>query len=212
MSGAASGFTSSFTSSPVATSKLKIWFQFRKQFTFLTRTTSSPLLRNYAFKPAFTDSTLTLWHDKGLKCFQDFYKEGVFCSFTDLANEFSLPPSHLFRYFQIKNCVKVIFRSFPQLPREQTWDDLLQLNLSQTSLISKVYGTIQSYDDHLNSRTKEAWEKELGLTFDVDWWDLVLGHIHKTSICARLTLIQFKVVFRCHYSKNPTITDFPKYN
>ena len=41
----------------------------------------------------------------------------------------------------------------------------------------------------------------MGLISEEDWWESALRVIHKTSICARLTLIQFKVVFRCHYSK-----------
>ena len=49
----------------------------------------------------------------------------------------------------------------------------------------------------------------MGLAFDVDWWDSVLNGIHKASICARLTLIQFKVVFRCHYSKTRLSQIFP---
>lgn len=208
LAGVTSVNPSGFTNNPVVISTLKIWFQFRKHFKFLTPTISSPLLRNYAFKPAVTDSVFTLWHDKGLKCFKDFYKDGIFCSFTDLSTEFKVG-DHLFRYFQIRNCVKSLFPNFPQLPPEQTWDSLLRLNVSQRSLNSKVYGTIQSYDDHLTIRTKEAWEREFGLTFDADWWELVWNGIYKASICARLTLIQFKVVFRCHYSKTQLSPIFP---
>lgn len=50
-------------------------------------------------------------------------------------------------------------------------------------------------------RTKESWEHEMGMTLDNDWWDCALNTIHKTSISARLTLVQFKVIFRYHYSK-----------
>lgn len=78
LAGVTSVNPSGFTNNPVVISTLKIWFQFRKHFKFLTPTISSPLLRNYAFKPAVTDSVFTLWHDKGLKCFKDFYKDGVF--------------------------------------------------------------------------------------------------------------------------------------
>lgn len=138
---------------------------------------------------------------KGLKCFKNFYKEGVFYSFTDLATEFNLPPSHLFRYFQVRNCAKSLFSNFPHLPAEQPWGELLQLNPSQRSIISKIYSSIQSYDGYLTNYIKGTWERELGLVFDEHWWESALKVIHKASICARLTLIQFKVVFRCHYSK-----------
>ncbi len=161
------------------------------------------------FKPTFTDSTFSLWHDKGLKCFENFYKGGIFCSLTDLVTEFTLPHSHLCRYFQIRNCAKSLFPNFPHLPPKQPWGELLQFNPSQRSLMSKVYISIQSYDDLLTTNTKETWERELGLIFDEGWWESALKVIHKTSICARLTLIQFKVVFRCHYSKTRVAQIFP---
>lgn len=161
------------------------------------------------FTPALTDRTFSLWQDKGLKCFKDLYKDGLFCSFTDLASEFDLPQSHLFRYFQIRACAKSLFPDFPHRPLEQPWGELIQLNPQQRSLISKIYNSIQSYDVFLTTNTKKAWERELGLVFDDDWWEAALTTIHKTSICARLSLIQFKVVFRCHYSKTRLAQIYP---
>lgn len=209
LTGAPSVNPSGFISNPVVISTLNIWFQFRKHFKFVAPTVSSPLLKNHVFKPAFTDPVFTLWHERGLTSFKDFYRDGVFCSFAGLAGEFNLPPSHLFRYFQLRNCVKSLFSNFPQLPAEQVWDGLLQLNPTQKSLISKVYGIIQSYDDCLTTKTKGAWEHELGLNFEEQWWETALRVIHKSSICARLTLIQFKVIFRCHYSKTRLAQIFP---
>ena len=49
----------------------------------------------------------------------------------------------------------------------------------------------------------------MGLVFGEDWWESALKVIHKTSICARLTLIHFKVVFRCHNSKTRLAQIFP---
>lgn len=200
---------SGLTCNPVVTATLKIWFQFRKQFKFIPPTVFTPLLKNPVFKPTFTDSNFSLWHDKGLKCFEDFYKEGIFCSFADLVTEFNLPPSHLFRYYQVRNCAKSLFPNFPHLPPKQPWGELLQFNPSQRSLISKVYSSIQAYDDHLTRNTRETWQRELGLNFHEHWWESALKVIHKTSICARLTLIQFKAVFRCHYSKTRLAQIFP---
>ena len=63
------------------------------------------------------------------------------------------------------------------------------------------------------NRIREAWEAELGQTFDDSWWDAALSTFHTSSTCARLTLIQFKVLFRIHYSKAklsriyPNVTD-----
>lgn len=72
-------------------------------------------------------------------------------------------------------------------------------NPSQKSLISKNNNTIYFYDGFTTIKTREAWERELGLTFDEQWWDSAVRVIHRSSICARMTLIQFKVLYRCHF-------------
>ena len=133
---------SGLTCNPVVNDTLKIWFQFRKQFEFTAPTALTPLLKNPVFKPTFTDPTFFLWHDRGLKCFGDLYRGGILCSFADLATEFNLPPFHLFRYFQVRNCAKSLFTNFPHLPPKQPWLELLLFNPLQRSLISKVYSSI----------------------------------------------------------------------
>ena len=68
LSGPATANPSDLTCNPVVIATLKIWFQFRKQLKFTAPTALTPLLKNAGFKPTFTDSTFSLWHDKGLKC------------------------------------------------------------------------------------------------------------------------------------------------
>ena len=102
------------TNNQVVPSTLKIWNQFRKHFKFKSVSTLAPLLKNDLFPPPLTDSTFLAWHNKGLKCFADLYKDGSFHSFTYLSGEFHLPPSHLFRYFQIRHCAKALFPVFPR--------------------------------------------------------------------------------------------------
>jgi hypothetical protein len=135
---------SGLTCNPVVNDTLKIWFQFRKQFEFTAPTALTPLLKNPVLKPTFTDPTFSLWHDRGLKCFGDLYRGGILCSFADLATEFNLPPFHLFRYFQVRNCAKSLFTNFPHLLLKQPWGELLLFNPLQRFLISKVYSSIQS--------------------------------------------------------------------
>lgn len=125
------------TCNPVVISTLKIWFQFRKRFKFTSPAVLTPLLKNPVFKPAITNSTFSLWQNKGLICFKDFYRERVFCSFADL-----------FRYFQVRNCAKSLFFNFPQLPPEQPWGEPLLLNPLNKSVISKIYNFIQSNDGY----------------------------------------------------------------
>jgi len=201
---------SGFTKNQVVCSTLKIWYQFRRHFKFNSASTLAPLLRNHLFQPAISDSTFSIWHNKGLTMFKDLYKDGTFCSFAELSNKFQLPPLHFFRYLQIRHCVRP---AFPSLPPMQLWDEFLNLNPLQKPFISKVYDKLLSYDSSPATKVKVNWERELGLNLEDNWWDVALNKIYTSSTCARLTLIQFKVLFRIHFSKAqlsqiyPTVTD-----
>ncbi len=204
---------SGFTDNPVVRAAQKMWYQFRKNFKFVSASLLTPLLKNHSFQPASSDPTFAIWHDKGLTTFKDLYKDGAFRSFADLSSEFQLPPSHLFRYFQVRHCAKSLFPTFPSIPLIQLWDDFLLSDPLQKSRISGIYNKLLSYDSSPIIKIKVAWEGELGLTLHEDWWDGALSKIHKSTICARLSLIQFKVLHRIHFSKTrlsqiyPTVID-----
>lgn len=204
---------SGFTDNPVVISTLKIWFQFRRYLNSTSPSISAPLLKNHLFQPALSDPTFSTWYDKGLKTFKDFYRDGTFRSFADLSSEFQLPPSHLFRYFQIRHCAKSLFPAFPSSPPLQLWEEFLSPDPPQKSFISKIYNKLLNHDTSSITKVKAAWEGELGLELHDTWWDVALNKIHSSSTCARLTLIQFKVLYRVHFSKArlsqifPTVTD-----
>ena len=200
---------SRFTNSPVVLSTIKIWFQFRRHFKFMTASTLMPLVKNHLFPPSLTDATYTIWQSQGIKHFRDLYKDGIFFNFSDLSSQFNLPPSNLFRYFQIRHCASSLFPSYPSLPVNQPWDDLLSLKSSQKSLISKVYEILMTFDNQPITKTKIAWERELGVVFPDQWWDKAVHKIRSSAPCARLELIQFKVLFRVHYSKSRLSEIYP---
>ena len=116
---------SGHTNNPVVSSTLKIWYQFRRHFKFTSASTLAPLLGNHLFRPALSDPTFSVWHEKGLRTLRELYKDNTFRRFTDISSKFELPTSHLFRYFQIRYCTKSLFPSFPSLPPNQIWDEFL---------------------------------------------------------------------------------------
>lgn len=52
------------------------------------------------------------------------------------------------------------------------------------------------------STIKDAWEQDLQIRISEADWAEVLGKIHSSSMCARHSLIQFKVVHRAHLPKS----------
>ena len=59
---------------------------------------------------------------------------------------------------------------------------------------------------------KRAWEEDLDRPLSEDTWNCVLKQVHSSSICARHSLIQFKVVHRAHISKVKLAQMFPGTN
>ncbi len=56
---------------------------------------------------------------------------------------------------------------------------------------------------------KSSWEEYLGVEITDEQWEIALKQIHRSSICARHGLIQFKVIHRLHWSKQKLSKIFP---
>lgn len=189
---------SGFTSNPAVLSCLRIWCQFMRHFGFVSPSIHVPVTKNDLFPPSLIDSAFMIWCHRGIKHFRDFYKDVVFSTFSDLRSDFDFPASHLFRYFQIRHCSSTLFPNFPSLPTDQPWDDLLTLKLSQKSLISKIYAQLMLFDGHSAVKAQVSWSQELGLDLTDELWDKAVRAVRSSTPCARLGLIQFKVLHRAH--------------
>uniref|UniRef100_A0A8C5H2E5 Reverse transcriptase domain-containing protein n=1 Tax=Gouania willdenowi TaxID=441366 RepID=A0A8C5H2E5_GOUWI len=192
---------SGFTGNLVVRSTLRIWYQFRSHFKFLSPSPKAPLIKNHLFTASYMDNVALQWHNKGIRCFRDLYKDGVFYSYAGLSGDFELPATHQFRFFQVRHCAISIFPNFPLLPPKQPWEDLLELELGQKSLISKIYCHLLSFEEDPGVKVREVWERELDVKFSDQCWKRAVRGTHKSTICARLGLIQYKVLNRVHFSK-----------
>lgn len=180
---------------------LKIWYQFRRHFKFVNGSSLGPINDNHLFPPSLSDSTFSLWYDKGITQFRDLYVDGVFDSFTNLSSRYELPASHLFRYFQTRNFVAKCFPNFPSLPPEHCWETMLSFVPHNRGIISRLYDIILAFSDDSNDKLKRTWERELGIQIQEESWEQAIERIRSTTTCARLGLIQFKVLHRVHFSK-----------
>uniref|UniRef100_A0A3B5PRH3 Reverse transcriptase domain-containing protein n=1 Tax=Xiphophorus maculatus TaxID=8083 RepID=A0A3B5PRH3_XIPMA len=198
-----------FTNNQVVLNTLKIWFQFRKRFKFVGASSLCPLTNNHLFPPSLSDPSFSVWYDRGLKQIRDLYTSGVFDSFTNLSSRYNLPGTHLFRYLQIRNFASKCFPNFPSIPPEQPWEQIIAYNPLQKGMISKIYRFILNLRVDSFVKIRNAWDKELGIQLTQDIWDDAIDRIRSSSSCARLSLIQFKVVHRIHFSKSRLSQIYP---
>lgn len=199
---------SQYTNNPVVISSLKIWKQFRQHFGFNSPSVLTPICNNHLFLPSSLDSAFSNWKIKNLISFCDLYSDEIFGSFEYFVNKFALSNRDLFRYLQLRNFARTHFTSFPELPEKTMLENIMSSADSQNK-ISSIYSTLLSSRLSSLSWLRETWEKELGLSLDEDWWGDVLARINSTSSCARLSLIQFKVVHRIHFTRARLKNLFP---
>ena len=112
-----------------------------------------------------------------------------------LSASHDLPTTHLFRYFQIRHCVLKTFFDFPSPPPRQPWEDLFKLQPNQRSLVSNIYRGLL-FNTEQCSKSAAAWEQELGVQFEEDFWERAINRIRNSSSCGRLGLIQSSVKFK----------------
>ena len=201
----------SYIKHPIVLSSLKIWKQFRQHFKLSTPIPLSPICSNHLFPPSNADSAYTLWRERGLVRFSDLYSEGTFASFNDLCVKFNLPQSHMFRYFQAQNYARTHFTSFPQSPAGSLITEILSLPMARCK-ISVLYDLTSSSNMSPLERVKSGWERELGFGLTDGWWREALIRVNSTSSCARLSLIQFKVLHKIHFTRNRLSRLFPGTN
>lgn len=195
-------------SNPILLSSLKIWKQFRQHFKLSAPIPGSPICRNHLFPPSNSDTVFNLWKEKGLAHFSDLYLDGSFASFADLRVNFNLPHSHFFRYFQVRDFARTQFTPFPQLPAHSLVSRVLSLPTA-CGMISALYNLLSSSSVSSLMGVRGHWEQELGLDMTDEWWDKALVRVNLTSSCARLSLIQFKVLHRVHFTKARLSRLFP---
>lgn len=200
---------SNFTSNPVVIGTLKIWAQIRHHFRWLTLPLASPICNNHLFIPAKTDPRFNTLANKGLRSLGDLYIDGVFASFNQLISTFNLHRSDFFRYFQLRNFAKTHATSFPQTPTPSGIDLALKAKTLTKGHISFFYKLLSPTDESIINRIKLSWESELQLNFSESFWEGAIGVVNSSSSCARLSLIQFKIFHRLHYSKEKLSKLYP---
>uniref|UniRef100_A0A671TSK6 Reverse transcriptase domain-containing protein n=1 Tax=Sparus aurata TaxID=8175 RepID=A0A671TSK6_SPAAU len=171
----------------------------------------SPICSNHLFPPSNADSAFTLWRERGLVRFSDLYSEGTFGSFNDLRVKFNLPQSHMFRYFQARNYARTHFTPFPQSPAGSLITKILSLPMAR-SKISVLYDLTSSSNMSPLEMVKSGWERELGFGLTDGWWREALIRVNSTSSCAHLSLVQFKVLHKIHFTRNRLSRLFPGTN
>lgn len=127
------------------------------------------------------------------------YLNSTFTSFGDLSQNFGLPQSSSFQYFQIRHFRQHQVSNFPSLTLPSGLDDLLRSPFNSKRLIATINDHISSFRNTTLAKIRADWLAELGEELE-DTWESALLRVSNSTPCAQLN-IQFKILHCIHYSK-----------
>ena len=192
---------SKYSGSPVVQSTVKIWNQLRRHFRVEGMSVLTPLCENHGFEPGVMDNVYRRWREVGLAEARDLYLEGGFASLEELRERVELPRGSEFRYLQVRDLARKVWKEFPRLPRHTLLERLLLPDVGGEGSIGDIYKWLGEQGGERIVRIKEKWEAELGMEINWEVWSEALRRVNGTSSCARMSLIQFKVLHRVHMTR-----------
>ena len=77
--------------------------------------------------------------------------------------------------------VSYIFSDFPSPAPRKPWEVLFKLQPNQRSLVSYIDGGLLSFNTEQCSESAAAWEQELGVQFEEDFWESAITGIRNSS-------------------------------
>lgn len=160
----------------------------------------APICNNHAFGPGLEDITFVTWQRRGICSLKDIYIDGHFPSFQQLRVKFNLPNSHFFRFLQLRHFIKASIPQFDLIPRNSVLDSFVSVEPYTRGAVSRFYRALLDIYSPSSDSFREQWQEELGVDVTDDVWQECIQNIYCSSINARHNLIQFKVVYRLHFS------------
>lgn len=197
-----------YSQNPVIHALLKVWKQIKLHFCFKSLSPHLPIANNPTFQPSSLDTTFSTWSDLGIQTVGDLYLEGRFASFTQLQRKYNLPSNNFFRYLQIRDYVRKHMISF-EIENKLFIDDCLSVSPQENKFISRIYNTLLKETSPSSEKYKLSWETEMGMLIPNDHWQRGLEWIHSCSNNSRHCLIQYKIIYRLHFSKAKLHSIYP---
>ncbi|MBN3289039.1 LIN1 transcriptase, partial [Polypterus senegalus] len=195
-----------YTNNPIVLHSLRIWNQCRKHFKTEKLLSVAPLQKNHLFQPSQTYAVFNIWKKFGINLLRDLYIDNVFASYEQLRSKFNIPATNFFHYLQIRNFVKQNLPDFPHLAPSSTLEKLL-LNFKELDSISTIYKILLQSLPFKDPRGH--WENDLSINISEKEWKVAMQRIHSSSICAKHTIIQLKIIYRAHLSRLKLSKMFP---
>lgn len=100
---------------------------------------------------------------------------------------------------------------YPNSPNQSSMEMIILCDPNKKGGISLIYGMLfQLTNTATLEYIRSSWEADLEVEITNEQWEIALEQIHRSSVCARHGLIQFKVIHRLHWSRQKLNKIFPE--
>lgn len=182
---------------PITLSTVKAWRSVRI-IEGRVRLTSplAPILGGPDFLPGSLDQGFRTWYTHGLARLGDLFAGQTLLSFQQIQQRYGLHKNEFFRYLQIRHFV-VKDTTLTTNSAASSVESALSSQISRKH-ITIFYKALISNLPPISQPTKEAWERDLGVSIDDATWREVWAHAMDISVCNRAKSIQFRIIHRVH--------------
>ena len=154
------------------------------------------------------DNAFSLWQKYGVLHIKMPHRDGIFMSFDQVREKFSLPAHNFIRYLQVRHFIKNHFTQFPSIPPKSPLDSILETPSEVKGTVSWLYTTIFEMEDSSLPIIKDQLKKDMDTNITEEQWYDILQRIQFSS-----WLIQFKIAHsHNHMSKVKLSKIFPDVN
>ncbi|CAI5697422.1 unnamed protein product [Oreochromis niloticus] len=143
------------------------------------------------------------WARTGINQVGDLFGQTGMKSFAEIRREFNLDPREIWRFFQIRHCIKTILNNNPDPP--SSIQEMFAAPGINRIRASKFYGMFREAHSPNLGGLRQCWEKDLGIQILEDTWKQLVSSWYVCSPETQSQLIQYKLLHRNYWTPSKLV-------
>uniref|UniRef100_A0A3P9CYM2 Reverse transcriptase domain-containing protein n=1 Tax=Maylandia zebra TaxID=106582 RepID=A0A3P9CYM2_9CICH len=143
------------------------------------------------------------WARTGINQMGDLFGQTGMKSFAEIRREFNLDPREIWRFFQIRHCIKAILKN--NLDPPSSVQKMFATPDNNRIRASKFYGSFREAHAPSLGGLRRCWEKDLGIQISEDSWKMLISSWHVCSPETQSQLIQYKLLHRNYWTPSKLV-------
>ncbi|XP_039473704.1 uncharacterized protein LOC120442039 [Oreochromis aureus] len=143
------------------------------------------------------------WARTGINQVADLFGQTGMKSFAEIRREFNLDPREIWRFFQIRHCIKTILNNNPDPP--SSIQEMFAAPGINRIRASKFYGMFREAHSPNLGGLRQCWEKDLGIQILEDTWKQLVSSWYVCSPETQSQLIQYKLLHRNYWTPSKLV-------